>query len=285
MNTAAALQAARAVAVAVGVACDDAVVIGAGSNVIVHLKPAPLVARVMTGTVVLHDDVGSWLEREIAVGAFAAQHGALVVAPSHEPPPGPYQHDGIWMSLWGFVPHDDCARQPEARELGDSLRALHAVLAEYRGDLAPLSGIGAGIERLLGELRPSGGLTQEDIDRMASQLRGLMPAVFEPPLPGHALHGDASFSNLLRVDGHLIWNDFEDVCSGPVEWDVSSLVADARARGCGRQFVDDLLSAYSGPGLEDLSPFLDAHALYTTAWQAFDLQRRAKEATPPRRTP
>jgi len=50
------LAAAQAVAREHGVACDEAVLIAAGSNVLVHLKPAPVVARVMTGTAVLHDD-------------------------------------------------------------------------------------------------------------------------------------------------------------------------------------------------------------------------------------
>lgn len=60
----AALAAAQAVAREHGVACDEAVAIAGGSNVLVHLKPSPLVARVMTGTAVLHDEVEQWLTRE-----------------------------------------------------------------------------------------------------------------------------------------------------------------------------------------------------------------------------
>ena len=59
-----ALAAARAVAAEHGVACEGAEVLSAGSNVLVHLRPSPLVARVMTGTVVLHDDPERWLRRE-----------------------------------------------------------------------------------------------------------------------------------------------------------------------------------------------------------------------------
>jgi hypothetical protein len=53
-DTERALVAARAVALANSVACEGAVVVAAGSNVLVHLKPAPVIARVMTGTAVLH---------------------------------------------------------------------------------------------------------------------------------------------------------------------------------------------------------------------------------------
>jgi hypothetical protein len=79
---ASALLAAQAVARHHGVDCDEAVTIAAGSNVLVHLKPAPIVARVMTGTALLHEDVEQWLAREVAVGAFAAERSDLVVPPT-----------------------------------------------------------------------------------------------------------------------------------------------------------------------------------------------------------
>jgi hypothetical protein len=50
-----ALTATVTVASACGLTPDDAVVIHAASNVLVHLGPAPVVARVMTGTVALHE--------------------------------------------------------------------------------------------------------------------------------------------------------------------------------------------------------------------------------------
>src|SRR5690349_12166698 len=177
-----ALAAARAVARAHGVACDEAVPIAAGSNVLVHLKPAPVVARVMTGTALLHDDVERWLSREVAVGAFLARTG-LVVAPSDILPPGPHEQDGLWMTLWRFVPHDARAAPPEPRELGRSLRALHAALAEFPGELPPLSGIRGWLADLLGELRPSPVLTRRDIDWLGFQMESLTPAVFESALP------------------------------------------------------------------------------------------------------
>jgi Phosphotransferase enzyme family len=270
---AAALAGAQAVARAHGVACDGAVRIAAGSNVLVHLKPAPVVARVMTGTAVLHDDPEEWLAREVAVGAFLAGR-TLVVPPSDLLPPGPHEHDGLWMTMWKFVPHDEQGPPPEPREVGRSLRELHAALAGFPGDLAPLSEIRDWLERLLAELRPSPEVTRRDIDWLRSRLEALAPAVFESSLPAQALHGDASLSNLLRAEGGLVWNDLEDVCAGPVAWDVAGLVTSATARGHSAKFVEALLAAYGEPGVGDLQPFLDAHALYDVVWQAFEARRR-----------
>jgi len=95
----------------------------------------------MTGTAVLHDDVERWLAREVAVGEFLAERTDVVVPPTDLLPPGPHERDGMWMTLWKFVPHDAQAPPPDARELGRSLRALHSALAEFPGDLPPLSGI------------------------------------------------------------------------------------------------------------------------------------------------
>jgi len=273
---ASAMAAAQAVARKHGVACDETARIAAGSNVLVHLKPAPVVARVMTGTAVLHDDAERWLAREVAVGAFLAERTDLVVPPTDVLPPGPHEQDGFWMTMWKFVAHDERAPPPEPRELGHSLRALHAALGDFPGDLAPLSEIRDWLGRLLAELRPSPALTQRDIDWLRFELDALTPAVFESSLPAQALHGDASMSNLLRTDGGLVWTDLEDVCAGPVAWDVAGLVASARARGQSAKFIEELLAAYGEPDVEGLETFLDAHALYEVVWHASEARRRRR---------
>jgi hypothetical protein len=247
-----AVTAAQAVARVHGVACDEAVLLAGGSNALVHLAPAPVVARVMTGTALLHDDPEPWLAREVGVGAFLAGTG-LVVPPTDLLPPGPHQQDGMWMTMWRFVPHE-AAAAPDPGALGRSLRALHGALADYPGELPPLSGV----RDWLAGLGPSAAL--------ARRLDALTPAVWESPLPAQPLHGDVSLGNLLRSDGRLLWNDLEDVCRGPVAWDVAGLVSSARGRGQSEEFVAALLSAYGAP-VDGLEPFLEAHAVYEAIWR------------------
>ncbi len=158
-----------------------------GSNVLVHLKPAPVVARVMTGTAVLHDDVERWLTREVAVGAFLAER-ALAVPPSDVLAPGPYQHDGLWMTFWKFVEHDARRVLPPAHELAGSLRGLHAALAEFPGELGPISDIRDWLDQLLVRLRPSRRLTLADRDLLRCHLDEMAPTVFETSLPVQAIH-------------------------------------------------------------------------------------------------
>jgi Ser/Thr protein kinase RdoA (MazF antagonist) len=120
-----------------------------------------------------------------------------------------------------------------------------------------LSGVRDWLARLIGELGS---------DSLLLRLDALTPTVFESALPAQALHGDVSLSNLLPTGRGLLWNDLEDVCCGPVEWDLAGLVSSARARG--PAFVEELLAGYGGPGLDDLEPFLEAHALYEAVWRA-----------------
>jgi hypothetical protein len=268
------LAAAQAVARAHGVACDEAVRIAAGSNELVHLKPAPVVARVMSGTADLHDDPGLWLSREVAVGRFLAGRTDLAVPPSDLLPPGPHEQDGLWMTMWQFIAHDGQAPPPQPGELGLALQRLHEALADFPGELSPLSEVRDWLAGLLAELRPSPPLTQQDIDGLRVDLDALTAAVFETSLPAQPLHGDASMSNLLRTDRGLLWNDLEDVCAGPVAWDVAGLVASARARGYGADDVEQFLAAYGEPGVEALDPVLEAHALYDIVWQASEARRR-----------
>jgi hypothetical protein len=285
-DSSAAFAAARAVAAAHGIGCDHAAVIAAGSNVLVHMRPASVIARVMTGTAALHEDIAQWLEREVAVGVFVAARGGPVVPPSRLLAPGPYQRDGFWMTFWQFVEHDTSEPPPNASEVGRSLRQLHAVLADFSGELESLGAMRDDIEGQLFELRPRDWLTGQVIDLLHSELQRLAPLVFETFLPAQPLHGDASLSNLLGTRTRLLWNDLEDVCTGPVAWDIAGLVDSARAGDQSEQYVDEMLRAYDGPDLEELQPFIAAHALFAAVWQTFQAQRgpRARTHAPSRLT-
>lgn len=272
-----AFAAARAVALANSVACDEAVVLAAGSNVLVHLKPAPVVARVMTGTAILHDDVERWLSREVAVGAFLGERG-LAVAPSEVLAQEPHLHEGLWMTFWQYVEHDASGSRPRAQELGRTLRELHDALAGFPVELGPLSDVRDWLDRLLAQLRPSSTLAAHDIDLLRARLQELTPTVFESLLPVQPIHGDASMGNLLRTNHGLIWNDLEDVCVGPVHWDIAGLVVEARDSAQGEAFVSDFLHAYGEVALDQLDGFIEAHRIYSTVWRAFQAQRRYSSA-------
>ena len=269
-----ALEAACAIAADHDVPCGQAAVIHSRSNVLVHLRPSPVVARVMTGTVVLHDDPLRWLTREVSVLSFLAPSG-LAVAPSSLITPGPYQRDGLWMTFWERLEHQNRTELcGDAERLGRALRDLHDELSVFSGDLADLVDLQHDIERLRRQLRPTAALTTQRIESLRERLHALSDTVFRAPSPVQALHGDASLSNLLCTPEGLVWNDFEDTFRGPVHWDLAGYLMSLEANGADSAFVERALKAYGGVEKRELAPFVAAHDLYDEIWRLYDAQRR-----------
>jgi hypothetical protein len=101
--TRAGLAAAVRVARGQGLPGDDPEVLSSRGNVLVHLRPAPVVARVATLTAWTRSDPFRWLAGEVAVARYAADQGAPVAAPAVLADPGPHWSDGLAVSLWEFV--------------------------------------------------------------------------------------------------------------------------------------------------------------------------------------
>jgi aminoglycoside phosphotransferase len=271
-----ALAAASAVAAAHGLAQDEAVVISSASNVLVHLRPAPVVTRVMTGTVVLHDDPSRWLTREISVLRFLAP-SALAVAPSPLIAPGPHHYDGLWMTCLEWIADvEPATRLDDAHRLGAALRDLHDRLRPFEGDLGDLGDLRADIERLHGQLRPVDASEADAISSLRARLDALGEVVFESTLPTQALHGDASLGNLLRTPRRRVWNDFEDAFRGPVHWDVASFLGSLRLRGASSSFVREVLDTYGWGDEQELAPFVAAQDVYDEIWKMYDRHRRRR---------
>ena len=275
-----AVAAATAIAAAYEIVPDEAVVIYSGSNVLVHLRPAPVVARVMAGTVALHDDPQKWLEREIAVLEFLA-HSGLAVAPSRLVAPGPHCRDGLWITFTEWVADVEPAPErrsgvdvDDARDFGRVLRQLHDQLRPFDGDLAGLRELREDIERLLAQLRPTNAQHRGAIASLGERLNMLKTTVFESGLPTQALHGDVSLRNLLRTPRRLLFNDFEDTFRGPVHWDLASAVGSFRIHGADARSVGEMLDAYGLIEERELVPFLAAQDVYGEIWQLYDRQRR-----------
>jgi hypothetical protein len=270
-----ALTAARAVASAHGLACEQARVVHSGSNVHVLLCPAPVIARVMTGTVALHDDPRRWLEREVAVLEFLAPSG-VAVAPSPLIEPGPWQHDGLWMTFTEWIADVQRGNSPaDAARLGRALRSLHDGLQQFDGDLGGLHDLREDIERLHGRLHPSEVVGADAISSLRARLDGA-DAVFGSTLPVQALHGDVSLSNLLQTPARLVWNDFEDTFRGPVHWDVASYVMSLRLGGATSSFIREVLDHYGWGDEDELSPFMAVNQVYWEIWDLYERQRRAR---------
>jgi len=269
------VRAACGVATSCGLPCADAVLLAHdSSNIVVLLAPSPVVARVVTLRAALHADIERWLRREVAIGMYLAAAGAPAAAPSELVAPGPYERDGLWMTMWHYIDHDPRVQPPPAA-LGAALRDLHEALAAYDGDLPPYTALLSEIGRLLDETSDDRELDRRDRSLLYAELDRLAPILFEVDLPAQPLHGNASLRHVLCEHGRLAWANFEDACRGPLAWDLGALALAIGRRGGVTADVEEALRAH-GLGVESvqLEPFVAAHALYDTAWLSFLAQRR-----------
>src|SRR5882724_7522600 len=125
-----AIRSALSVASAHGVRCTDPVVLKDGSNILVQLRPAPVVVRIAATTALVRPGVAAWFARELSVVEYLVSRGFPVVEPSRELPAGPHEFDGVTMSFWTHVDHDRDA-VPAPGEFAGSLAELHAELRDY----------------------------------------------------------------------------------------------------------------------------------------------------------
>jgi Phosphotransferase enzyme family len=250
-----------------GLRVTSPVVLRDSSNLLVHLRPAPVVARVATTTSDARGGALDWLAREVDVAGFLAERGVPVVGPAAELPAGPHLHHGFAITFWVYVDHDP-DRSLDGAELGEELRALHGALAPYPGALPRVAGLIEESERLLAGLAGSDLFAAGEVDRLGALLARAREALDGARLPARPLHGDAHAGNLLRTPDGPLWTDFEDTCRGPIEWDLACLA-------CGRGPGADALVAYGRrPGDPELAPFVAARTLQLAVWTVFVAERR-----------
>lgn len=246
-----AARAAVSAAAALGLTGVEPVVLADGSNVIVHLAPAPVVAKVPSSNAALRPEVGATLGRELELALFLAAAGAPVMPPSPEVPAQVHHADGHPMTFWTYLKPSDAGR-PDEETIGSMLRELHAMLRTYPTPLPPLAspaafaapeqhaqpgprGPLADIPRFLARrlTSPASQALVSDADAVAltaafDRLTGELAAAVASGAPVQPLHGDAGILNLMAADGRWVWHDFEEACTGPVAWDLAATTASPR---------------------------------------------------------
>lgn len=219
-STADALAASVAVAAELGLPVDDPVVVAEGYSVRVRLDPAPVLTRVVTVGRVLRGDPLPWMEREVAVCGYLAAVGAPAVVPWANG--GPYVARGLEVSLWEWM--EPRSGEVPAVAFGPLLKELHDALDGYHAELPVL----------VGPLTDIAAAMRVSDNRVLHQAAARL-APLALTWPRRPLHGDAHTGNVLNSSAGPRWIDFEDVCAGPVEWDLAS-----------RTLTEEFVDAYPG---------------------------------------
>jgi aminoglycoside phosphotransferase (APT) family kinase protein len=260
-----ALAAAVAVAEAHGLRRVEPEVLKDASNLLVHLRPAPVVARVATTTALIRSDVANWLARELALASHLVSRGAPAAPPSAELPPGPHLRDGLAVSFWTHLPHDP-SRMPSPEEVGRSLADLHRASRDFPDEL-PEQGPLDDVDGALAVLERAGRLADDDLGLLREH-RDRMAETLHTSGPAQPLHGDAHPGNLLLTPDGPVWNDFEDTWRGPVAWDLACLAEtpklDGPAAVAGYRPAE--AAEGTGPDTDVVDRFRAARRVLGTVW-------------------
>lgn len=242
----------RAVAASVAVArrhgltVEEPVVLHDLFSVRVHLRPAPVVARVPTWVSMLRPPGHDPLALEVDVVNHLVADGVPVAPPASALPPGPHEHDGVALTFWEWVDVDpEPASAATAADCLARLPRLHEGLARYAGRLPPLVPSVADPERWLHTVDRDGLADGGERARLATAMADLAPLVDECSRPGVALHGDAHPGNLLATGRRLLWTDLEEACTGPPEWDLATIADPDAVRAAGLGADDERVAAFA----------------------------------------
>lgn len=222
-------------------------------SLVLHLHPSPVVVRIplvlAPGTT--PEDLALRQRRELDVTDWLAREGVPVVRPSPLVPLEPVREDDFSMTFWELVDVAD-DHQPYAQADHAVCAALHAALAAYPGVLPFLAPFNEGLPAMMGALEGSPHLTDDDLDRAHGEWQALRPVLasataFRKRFPEpdvQPIQGDTPSHNVIRSTRGLVFGDFEDVCLGPVEWDLAghgpeaAAVYDAAAGPLGMRTID-----------------------------------------------
>jgi hypothetical protein len=274
------IRAARETLLAHGIVPDRCEILQNSSTLVLRLTHS-LVARVVQDTDGPRQGT-EWFARENAVAHHLTTHGAPVIPLHPDLPPGPHEHLGYPMNFWKFVTATGAS--PVAEQIGETLGRCHGILRRFTEPLPKLAILreSLGVVATLGHrnLVPA-----ETLRLLEKHLEAALEAL--EPAPSQPLHGDAHLGNLLDTTEGLLWTDWEDTFSGPPEWDVASVLWNARFLEQDGATVEGILEGYrrAGGSLENtlLEHCFAARAAVICAWYPVlypnpDGDRRAKLA-------
>jgi hypothetical protein len=249
------LDDAAAVARALGLPVEHPVVLSEGLNLIVHLAPSPVVARVAVHTGVVRDLES--LDDCLALVRHLLAAGMPIGPPTDLVDPGPHVGPGgSRITLWRYFEMLEGPADP--RVVGRSLREIHEAAASYPGPLRHVGPI-AEIERLTAVMEPVR-------PEAAAALRRGVAALRLPDLPVQAVHGDAHLGNVITTDAGVVWIDWEESWIGPVAWDLACLDHRRRVFGELREEIGAALAAYGPFDQEAVDAYAPLVALWAAAW-------------------
>jgi hypothetical protein len=220
-----------------GFASSDPILLQETNNTVVWLSPHPVVAKVATRA-----EGTEKLLREHQVATALADLGAPIGRPLKGSTPHVHRVTGFTVTMWERLEQNPQGQFSEA-ELGPSLRQVHEALKESGLGMPDFTLWLTEARMALGDEQLMAALSIEDRAILRETFDVLLPQLERRSFTMQPLHGEPHSGNLIATTVGLRWIDLENVCWGPLEWDLDFLPEQARTTF--GEFDQELLSLLS----------------------------------------
>lgn len=209
-----AIAAAQSVAMALGLAADDATVLQESNRLTLRLLPCDVLARVAP---VAQRDAA---EFEVEVARRLAENNSPVAVLEPRVEPHAYVHGEFVVTLWTYY-KPVSPRDITPAEYAEALARLHAGMRRIDLPAPHFTDRVAEAERLISNRDQTPELPAVDRAFLAHSFKDLGAAIARRGAPEQLLHGEPHSGNLLRTKQGLPFIDLETCCRGPVEFDIA----------------------------------------------------------------
>ena len=208
-----AVAAARAIASALDLTVDDAIVLHNSNKLALRLLPCDVFARVAH---VAHQVA----QFEVDLAQRLAETESPVAALEPRVEPRVYERDGFVVTLWTYY-ESVTSRERLPADYANALERLHAGMRKLDVTTPHFTDRVAEAQQLVATRDRTPALADADRELLGNTLRSGRRAIGDRSAAEQLLHGEPHPGNVLRTKEGLLFIDLETCCRGPVEFDLA----------------------------------------------------------------
>ena len=209
-----AIEAAVSLAVSLGLAADDAVILHDSNRIVIRILPCDIVARV--------SPIG-WYSpaREVELARrLAAETDAPIAGLDPRVDSVIFERDGFQIGLWTYF-ESEPSPELSPDDYSKMLERLHGALRQIDMVAPPFTDRLAGIQQWLSDSEVAPDLGPNDRDLLVQRLQPSSRLLTEVAERQQLVHGEPHPWNVLETADGPVFIDFENCASGPVEYDLA----------------------------------------------------------------
>jgi phosphotransferase family enzyme len=209
-----AVAAARAIASALDLTVDEAIVLQDSNRLVLRLVPCDVVVRIAPTVY----QASAEFEVELARRLTETKSPVAALAPRVEP--RVQVNDGFVMNLWTYYESVPPQGVPPA-DYAYALERLHAGMRQLDLTTPHFTDRVAEAQQLVASRAHTPALADADRELLTNTLQSLSQAIDERGAAEQVLHGEPHPGNVLSTTNGLLFIDLETCCRGPVEFDLA----------------------------------------------------------------